>query len=119
MENKYFTGIVEEVREEQGYKKFKTIHIIIKAEDIEIKGETGRMHDYIHTPSFFEIDEGSNADKYLSQVEKLIPQARDKNNLLEALKLMVGKRFKFEIKMLGAWKKDFQLRFFNFPIELK
>jgi hypothetical protein len=102
-----FTGTVESVELEVGIEDRKQYHIVIDPEDIEVKGATGRMHEWIPmSPKAKEdaLPQGCVMDRYLLQLEIVVKDAKKKATVREALQLMIGKKFKFSKIKLG---KDF------------
>lgn len=102
-----FVGTVESVELEVGIEDRKQYHVVIDPEDIEIKGQTGRMHEWIPmSPKSKEdaLPQGSVMDRFLLQLEIVIKEAKKAVTVKEALQLMVGKKFKFSKIKLG---KDF------------
>lgn len=79
-------------------------HITMKPTDKEIKGKTGMLHEWIRmSPKSKEeiIPEGSILDKYLTQVEMLVPEAKKAKTLTEAFATIKGKKFTFKKVKLG------------------
>jgi hypothetical protein len=79
-------------------------HITLDPENIEIKGKTGFLHEWIRSPKTSTnelVPPGSVVDRYLQQVEIVLPEAKKAKTVLEALLLMKGKKFKFKRLKLG------------------
>lgn len=79
-------------------------HITMKPLTMEIKGKTGLLHEWIRmSPKSKEelIPEGSILDKYLTQVEMLVPEAKKAKTLTEAFACIKGKKFTFKKVKLG------------------
>jgi hypothetical protein len=79
-------------------------HITLDPENVEIKGKTGLLHEWIRVPKTAtseSIPQGSVVDRYLQQVEIVLPEAKKAKTVLEALQLMKGKKFKFKRLKLG------------------
>jgi len=102
-----FKGQVVEVAKEQSGlgsgDKFQ-YHIKILPTEKEIKGNTGFMHEWIPismTATDSSIPEGSVLDKFISELEILIPKVKLIENVDDAMKEMEGKTFLFVQKKLG------------------
>lgn len=102
-----FVGKVEDVlvepsqREDIGGEQY---HIVIKPEDIKIEGKTGMIHEWIRIPpkaTESAVPEGSVLDRYLAEIELLIPEAKQKQTHFEVFALIKGKKFKWVKKKLG------------------
>ena len=79
-------------------------HIQMKPEDVEIKGETGFIHDWIRLPETATEDsvpEGSVVDRYLQQMEIVEDSVANASTLTEAFECLVGKTYKFKKMKLG------------------
>jgi hypothetical protein len=79
-------------------------HVSIKGLDIEVSGKTGLIHEWIRlSPKTRQeaVPEGSIVDKYLTQLELVLPEAKKMKTVDEAFKLMVGKSFVFKKVKLG------------------
>ena len=103
-----FEGTVDNIEMEQGIEDRKQYHIYIDPIDIEIKGATGKLHEWVPmSPKATEesVPQGSVMDRYLTQVEICISAAKKSKTIKEALGLMKGKKFKFKRLKLG---KDFE-----------
>jgi len=103
-----FEGTVESIEFETGIEDRKQYHIYIDPIDIEIKGATGKLHEWVPmSPKATEesVPQGSVMDRYLTQVEICISAAKKSKTIKEALGLMKGKKFKFKRLKLG---KDFE-----------
>ncbi len=75
----------------------------------EVSKKSGFMYEWLNVPPTADeehIPEGSNADKYLQEVEACMPEAKKAKTIGEALKMMVGKNFKWTRKKLGKSFKD-------------
>lgn len=102
-----FTGVVVDVQLEQnqiGENETAQFHITMKPEGMEIKGKTGFLHEWIRfSPQAKEdlIPEGSVMDKYLTQIELLIPEAKKAKTASEAFGLLKGRKFLFRKAKLG------------------
>jgi len=102
-----FKGQVVEVAKEQSGlgsgDKFQ-YHIKILPTEKEIKGNTGFMHEWLPisaTASDNSIPEGSILDKYITEIELLIPKTKLMENVDDVMQEMVGKTFLFVQKKLG------------------
>ena len=99
-----FEGVVEKVELEQGIENRKQYHVTIKPTSLEVKGPTGRLHEWIPmspTAKEDEVPQGSVLDRYLVQVEICVSAAKKAKTVKEALGAMVGKKFKFGRIKLG------------------
>ena len=103
-----FTGTVIAADLEVNDHERKQYHIKIDAEDVEIKGATGYLHEWVGmSPKATEksVPQGSVMDRYLTQIEICVSAAKTVETVEEAFALMVGKKFKFKRIKLG---KDFE-----------
>ena len=102
-----FEAIVESVELETGIQDRKQYHIVMNPTSVEVKGATGRMHEWLPvSPRATEeaVPQGSVMDRYLTQVEICVKGAKTCKTIKEELGLMVGKKFRFKKIKLG---KDF------------
>lgn len=102
-----FEGVVEKVEFESGIEDRKQYHITIGPTSLVVKGATGKIHEWIPmSPKSTEesVPQGSVMDRYLTQVEICITEAKKAPTCSAALNLMVGKKFRFKRLKLG---KDF------------
>ena len=119
-----FTGVVQDVQlesNEVGDNKTNQYHISIKAKDVEIKGKTGLIHEWIRLPPTAKEDsipQGSVVDRYLQQLEVAVPEAKDAKTLADAFALMKGKTFKFKRMKLGKAFEGHEARNYWSPISL-
>lgn len=103
-----FDGIVTSVELETGVSDRMQYHITIKPTSFEVKSPSGAMHEWIpRSPKATEesVPQGSVMDRYLTQVEICISAAKKAVTIEAALKLCVGKKFRFKRLKLG---KDFE-----------
>jgi hypothetical protein len=104
-----FEGIVENVEfETGGLDDRRQYHVTIECTSHEIGGATGKLHEWIPmSPKSTEdsVPQGSVMDRYLTQVEMCISEAKKAATIQEALNLMVGKKFQFQRVKLG---KDYE-----------
>lgn len=102
-----FVGTVEDVQLEEGIEGRKQYHLTIEPHDIEVKGATGRFHEWVAmSPKCTEdkVPQGSVMDRYLTQIEICISEAKKATTIEEAFGMLKGKKFKFSRVKLG---KDF------------
>jgi len=79
-------------------------HISMEPTTIVVKGKTGFLHEWLRLSAKTTqtaIPEGSVVERYLSQVELCLPEARKAKTLNEALNLMKGRTFEFKKVKLG------------------
>lgn len=79
-------------------------HIQIKPLDVEIKGKTGLMHDWIRIPPTADINsvpEGSVIDMYIRELEKCDTKLKQMESVNAVFQYMKGKTFKFVKGKLG------------------
>lgn len=98
-----FEGTVKDVVFEtvEGRRQY---HITIDPKDIEIKGPSGMLHEWVPmSPKAKEDDipQGSVMDRYLTQVEICIREAKTASTVTQAFGLMKGKTFRFQRLKLG------------------
>lgn len=99
-----FKGTVESVAAESGMEGRVQYHLTIAPQDIEVKGATGRMHEWVPmSPKATEtsVPQGSVMDKYLTQIEICISAAKKAATIEDAFNLLVGKTFRFKKIKLG------------------
>lgn len=103
-----FEGTVKQVEFEQGIEDRKQYHVFIQPTSFEVRGATGLIHEWIPMSPKAQEDEipqGSVMDRYLTQVEICISDAKKAKTVKDALNLMVGKKFRFKRLKLG---RDFE-----------
>jgi hypothetical protein len=96
-------------------------HIEMDPEDVEIKGKTGKLHEWIRLPGTAteeSVPQGSVVDRYLQQLEIAIPEAKKAKTLREAFEMMKGKKFKFKRLKLGKAFEGHEARAYWAPISL-
>ena len=98
--------VVDVVLEQNTYNDDASsqFHITMKPTSVEVKGKTGLLHEWIRmSPKSTEevVPEGSVLDKYLTQVEMIVSEAKKAKTLTEAFKCIVGKKFTFKKVKLG------------------
>jgi hypothetical protein len=102
-----FTGkVTEVVLEKSTFEDTEQdqYHIVMAPEDIQIKGKTGALHEWVKLSAKAtqkSVPEGSIVERYLSQLEVVLPDAKKAKTLSEAFGMMKGKTFKFKRLKLG------------------
>lgn len=101
-----FKGRVESVELEDSRiaEAGKQYHIKIKALDVDVKGETGFIHEWIRLPETSTaktVPTGSVVDRYLVQLEIVLKAVKNATTVDEAFKAMVGRTFQFKRIVLG------------------
>jgi hypothetical protein len=120
-----FVGKVVDVSREKnefGDNDNDQYHITMQPTDREIKGSTGLMHEWIRLSakaSEESIPEGSVMDKYLTQVELLMPAAKKEKSILGALSVLKGKTFVFRKVKLGRSYEGHEAKGYWVPVILK
>jgi len=121
-----FTGTVKSVASESNQigdtPATEQYHIQIDAEDVEIKGKTGLIHEWIRMPPTAKpnsIPQGSVVDRYLQQVELVVPEAKDAETVEAAFALLQGKKFLFKRMKLGKAYEGHEAREYFVPVTLK
>lgn len=103
-----FQGKVSKIELEAGIDVTrKQFHIYIEPIGFNIKGPSGLMHEWVPmSPKATNeaIPQGSVLDRYLQQVEIVVPAAKKEATVEGAFKHLVGKKFRFQKMKLG---KDF------------
>lgn len=115
-----FKGEVESVEAEEGIEGRTQYHVVMKPIDIEVGGATGRLHEWIPmSPKATEetVPQGSVLDRYLTQVELVIDEAKQAKTVAEALNLMVGKKFQFKRVKLGKEYEGKPAREYSVPVQ--
>lgn len=119
-----FTGTVQDVQlesNEVGDEETNQYHISIKADDIDVRGKTGMIHEWIRmskTAKEDSIPQGSVVDRYLQQLEIAVPEAKKAKTLADAFDLMKGKKFKFKRMKLGKSFEGHEARNYWCPVSL-
>lgn len=120
-----FVGTVEDVQLESnqlGEESTQQYHISVKAEDVEIKGKTGLIHEWIRmskTAKEDSVPQGSVLDRYLSQIELVVPEAKEAETLKDAFDLLKGKKFQFKRMKLGKSFEGHEARNYWVPFAAK
>ena len=99
-----FEGKVVSVDLEMGLQDRKQYHVQIEPTSFKLESATGHAHEWISlSPRATEegIPQGSVMDKYLMQVEICISAAKQAKTVGDAMKMLVGKTFKFKKLKLG------------------
>jgi hypothetical protein len=108
-----FEGIVDNVEFEEGEfetkegkEKRKQYHITMKPKDETLlkDSKTGMFHEWIsmsRKATDETVPEGSVADRFIQEVEILLPEAKGKELISEVFALLKGKSFLFKRKVLG------------------
>lgn len=102
-----FEAIVESIEIESSLNDRKQFHIVMAPTNVEVKGTTGKLHEWVPMSSKAtetEVPQGSVLDRYLQQVEIVIPAAKKESTVSGAMNLLKGKKFRFQKVKLG---KDF------------
>jgi hypothetical protein len=93
--------------------------LTLKAHNVEVKGKTGHFFEWIplsKTATQEEVPKDSVAEKYLMQLEILLPAAKKAKTLDEVFKLLVGKRFIFKRVKLGRAFEGNPAKEYFFPV---
>jgi len=88
---------------------------------IELKGKTGKWWVYISLPrtaTETSVPQGSAVDRYLQEVEGIVPQVKKTKTVLGAFELLKGKRFTFKPKKLGRAFEGREARDYWCPVSL-
>jgi hypothetical protein len=96
-------------------------HVTMEGLNIEVKGKTGVLHEWIRlSPKTTQesIPEGSIIDKYLTQLEIVLPEAKKAKTLNEAFGLMKGKVFLFKKIKLGKAFEGHPARAVWLPVQI-
>lgn len=115
-----FEGVVKSVELQPATEKDRPDQYKITMQTPASK-KSGFMYEWVNlteTTSDEKVPEGSNIDKYLQEVEAVLPEAKKKTTIGEALKLMVGHKFKFVRKKLGKSFKGKEAKEFWVPQSL-
>lgn len=102
-----FQGVVEVVEvTKSGLKDdvSEQYHIAVRPTNVSVGGQTGMIHEWVRisakcTPT--SVPEGSVLDRYLQEVEDLIPSAKKCVGHAEVFSLLKGKKFVWRQKKLG------------------
>lgn len=102
-----FKGLVADVVLEKntfGDTESDQYHITMKPEGLQMKGKTGFIHEWIRLSAKAtqkSVPEGSIIERYLSQLEVVLPDTKKAKTLDEAFAMLKGKRFLFRRVKLG------------------
>ena len=122
-----FIGTVEDVVKESstlntsdGEQEVTQYHMTIIPHDIEMKGDTGRFHEWIRlsgksTETDVQVD--SAMDKYLQVVEHVEPKAKDASDVTSALLCLKGQKYVFEKKPFGRRFAGFSPKDMWYPVK--
>ncbi len=98
-----FKGKVDSVKHETSElpdgSKQEQFHIVIEPLNIEVGGETGKMHEWLpisKKATKTSVPEGSILHKYISELELLDKAVKDIKEVEKALKSMEGKCYQFK-----------------------
>ena len=117
-----FIGVVEKCEIETNELKDKVqhqYHIFIKPENIEIKGKSGFMHEWIRIPGTSDeshIPEGSVLDKFVTELEIIDKTVKNIKTVPEVFKSIIGKKYKFVHKKLGKSFNGNEAKLYWVPI---
>jgi len=107
----------------EGMEDMEQFHISMEPVDKKIlkESKTGFFHEWIRlSPKSTEtsVPEGSVADRYIEEIELLIPEAKKKKLLSEVFQLIKGKTFLFKRKKLGRSYEGKEARNYWTPVKL-
>jgi hypothetical protein len=97
-----FEGTVTKIGFETGIAK--QYHLHIEPSSFEVKGATKELHEWVPlspTATEGEVPQGSVMDRYLTQVEICVPEAKKAATVKEALDMLIGKKVRFQRMKLG------------------
>jgi hypothetical protein len=119
-----FKGVVADVvleRNTFGETDSDQYHMTMKPEGIAMKGKTGFIHEWIRLSSKAtqkSVPEGSIVERYLSQLEVVVPEVKKAKTLDEAFAMIKGKRLLFRRVKLGRAFQGHQPREMWVPVAL-
>ena len=118
-----FTGKVHKISYEQAKSDDRQpqYHIEIEPQDVEIKGKTGLMHEWIRVPSTStqtSVPQGSVIDAYIRALERLDKKVKDIKSVEDALLWMKGKTFRFTKEVLGKSYGTYPASAYWVPVQL-
>ena len=99
-----FVGTVVSAELETGLEDRKQYHISIDPEGITVSGVTGKLHEWIgmsDKATEEKVPQGSVMDRYLTQIEICISEAKSAPTIGKVFAMLVGKKFKFKKLKLG------------------
>ncbi len=102
-----FEGVVEDVKLEPTNLKGEEgeqYHIIIKPTNVEIKGKTGMMHEWIRVTAKAtdeSVPEGSVLHRFLTELWTVDKETKSMGTHTEMFNALRGKKFKWVKKTLG------------------
>lgn len=99
-------------------------HLQLKPDNVELlkSSKTGFFHEWIRISEKTEdgkIVEGSVLDRYVAEIELLIPETKKLKTHKEVFDSVVGKRFEFARKKLGKSFSGHDAKEYWIPISLK
>jgi len=112
-----FDGLCDKVEivPDQMTEGGEQIHLELKPDDEELlkDSKTGRFHEWLRltkTTTEDTVPEGSKLEAYLKEIEMVLPGAKKEEKVVDAFKVMEGKRFHFVRKVLGRAFKGHEAR---------
>ena len=116
-----FEASVESVELESGIDDRRQYHIRMIPTTFKVSGVSGAIHEWIGlSPRATEeaVPQGSVVDRYLMQLEICMSEVKNKKTVGEALKAMVGHKFKFKKLKLGKDFNNQQAKEYIVPVAL-
>lgn len=112
-----FEGVVEKIELQPATQEDRNDQYKLSIKT-DVSKKSGYMYEWVGLPptaSDTAVPEGSNVDKYLQELEAVMPEAKKAATVGEALKLMIGKKFRFVRKRLGKSFKGKEAKEFWVP----
>jgi len=116
-----FVGKVKSAELETGLEDRKQYHIVIEPEGIKVSGPTGALHEWIglsDKATEEKVPQGSVMDRYLTQIEICISEAKKAPTVGAAFNLLVGKKFRFKKLKLGRDFDGHKAKEYIVPVSL-
>jgi hypothetical protein len=117
-----FDGIVESIEYQQNDfegEERRQYHLTIDPKSVKVKGATQRIHEWVplsKKSTLTKVQENSVMDRFLAEVESVVPEAKKCDSVEEALNCLKGKRIKFRRKKLGRTFEGKEAREYWVPV---
>lgn len=118
-----FNGIVKDVQLETSKtdndEETRQIHLCINPTNVEIKGKTGQMHEWIKLSSKTDdtsVQEGSVIHRYIQELESLNSELKKTEKVIDVFEWLKGKEFTWKKKVLGRSYKGHDAKEYWVPV---
>jgi hypothetical protein len=115
-------GLEIEESEYEG-QQIRQLHMQIEPTDAKTKEilkdtKTGMIHNFINISDKTTdevVIEGSNLEKYLIEIETVLPAAKKAKTYMQAFELLKGKNIRYVYKKLGKAYKQYEGKSYHVP----